>query len=95
MLPTFMSGASNNNLPSYAIKTFTLDATSQNNTGKYFAEKNLDSESWYSSAKAVIPLFARKSGAAYICTISIEYNILRVQADMSISGVTVGVLVIL
>lgn len=83
-------------LPKYDIKTFTVDVTTQNanSNGKYYTEKKLSTESWYSSAKAIVPLFARKSGGAYLCMAEIEYETLRVQADIAISGVTVGILVV-
>ena len=83
-------------LPKYDIKTFTVDVTTQNanSNGKYYTEKKLSTESWYSSAKAIVPLFARKSGGAYLCMAEIEYEALRVQADIAISGVTVGILVV-
>lgn len=87
---------SKSDLPKYDIKTFTVDVTTQNanSNGKYYTDKKLSTESWYSSAKAIVPLFARKSGGAYICTVEIEYETLRVQADIAISGVTVGILVV-
>lgn len=83
-------------LPKYDIKTFTVDVTTQNanSNGKYYTEKKLSTESWYSSAKAIVPLFARKSGSNYICMAEIEYETLRVQADIAISGVTVGILAV-
>lgn len=83
-------------LPKYDIKTFTVDVTTQNanSNGKYYTDKKLSTESWYSSAKAIVPLFARKSGGAYICMAEIEYETLRIQADIAISGVTVGILVV-
>ena len=88
--------ASKSDLPKYDIKTFTVDVTTQtqNSNGKCYAEKNLSTETWYSSAKAIVPLFARKSGFAYICMAEIEHETLRVQADVVISGVTVGILVV-
>ena len=88
--------ATKSDLPKYDIKTFTVDVTTQNanSNGKYYTEKKLSTESWYSSAKAIVPLFARKSGSAYICMAEIEYETLRVQADIAISGVTVGILVV-
>ena len=88
--------ATKSDLPKYDIKTFTVDVTTQNanSNGKYYTDKKLSTESWYSSAKAIVPLFARKSGGAYICMVEIEYGTLRVQADIAISGVTVGILVV-
>lgn len=88
--------ATKSDLPKYDIKTFTVDVTTQNanSNGKYYTEKKLSTESWYSSAKAIVPLFARKSGGAYLCMAEIEYETLRVQADIAISGVTVGILVV-
>ena len=88
--------ASKSDLPKYDIKTFTVDVTTQNanSNGKYYTEKKLSTESWYSSAKAIVPLFARKSGSNYICMAEIEYETLRVQADIAISGVTVGILAV-
>lgn len=89
-------GVTKSDLPKYDIKTFTVNVTTQNanSNGKYYTEKKLSTESWYSSAKAIVPLFARKSGGAYICMAEIEYETLRVQADIAISGVTVGILVV-
>lgn len=93
---TWDSYALKSDLPKYNIKTITVDVTTKNanSNGKYYTEKKLSTESWYSSAKAIVPLFARKSGGAYICMAEIEYEMLRVQADIAISGVTVGILVV-
>lgn len=90
------SYALKSDLPKYDIKTITVDAITQNanSNGKYYTEKKLSTESWYSSAKAIVPLWARKSGGAYLCMVEIEYETLRVQADIAISGVTVGILVV-
>lgn len=93
---TWDSYALKSDLPKYNIKTITVDVTTKNanSNRKYYTEKKLSTESWYSSAKAIVPLFARKSGGAYICMAEIEYEMLRVQADIAISGVTVGILVV-
>ena len=89
--------AKKSDLNSYAIKTFTVDVTQKTSAGqieKYVVEKNISSETWFSSAKAIIPLFARKSGQSYICEIAVEYQSLRVQSDTSLQGVTAGILVV-
>ena len=87
--------AQNSNLSSFSLKTFTVDVTEKSSLdGKYYVERKIDTEPWYSSAKAIIPLYARKSGDSYVCIIEVEHDTLRVQADKSISSVFAGIMVI-
>ncbi len=80
---------------SFSLKTFTVDVTGKSSLdGKYYVERQINTESWYSSAKAIIPLYARKSGDTYVCIVEVERDTLRVQADKSISSVFVGIMVI-
>ena len=87
-------GTLTENLPTFSTKIVTIDVTNSISNGIYYTEKNISSETWYPAAKAIIPLYARKSGTSYICNMALEYGILRVQATTEISGVNVGLLVI-
>ena len=81
-------------MPTFSIKGVTVDITSKTLDGLYNVEKNLNTETWYPSAKCIIPLYARKSGQQYICSIAVENGVLRAQADSERSEVNVGLLVI-
>lgn len=83
----------NQNMPRYETKIYTVDVTTPAN-GTYTGTMGITSEDWYSSAKMIIPLFARKTGSGEICVVEYEFGTIRLQSDISFSGVTVGIGVI-
>lgn len=87
--------ALNSKLASYQVRTYSIDCTTSTNVGnKYSGVKDLNGLSEMTGAKAIVPMFARKSGYSYICTIEFEPNSIRIQSDVSLEGVNVGVLFI-
>lgn len=91
-----MIGSTNGNPyeETYTILTYSIDVTTapMGGTNIYTGEKNIQSD--VQGAKAVIPLWARKSGYSYFCPMACESGVIRVQSTVSLTGVTAGVLVI-
>lgn len=80
-------------MPRYETKTYTVDVATPAN-GAYIGTIGITNEDWYSSAKMIIPLFARKTGYEAICVVEYELGTIRLQSDISFSGVRVGIGVI-
>lgn len=83
----------NQNMPRYETKIYTVDVATPAN-GTYIGTIGITNEDWYSSAKMIIPLFARKTGYEAICVVEYELGTIRLQSDISFSGVRVGIGVI-
>lgn len=87
---------SSNVITQATIKTFTIDVTTLPMGGSniYTGELNVSSDPDVSGARAVIPLWARKSGYSYFCPCAYENGAIRVQSTISLSGVTAGILIL-
>ena len=78
----------------FDIITVTVDCTNAlmyDMAGSYSGALDLTDEQ-KSTARALIPLWARKSGYAGVISCGIENGTVRVTYDKSIAGVTVGIL---
>ena len=91
-----LSVVGNNVITQATIKTFTVDVTNSPMGGSniYTGELNVSSDTDVSGARAVIPLWARKSGYSYFCPCAYENGTIRVQSTISLSGVTAGILIL-
>lgn len=76
----------------FEIKTFSIDVTSTTSSGnKYFGTRAL-TDAEMQGTKAIIPLYARKNAYNYICIVEFEGTTIRVQSDISLTGVVTGIL---